>query len=79
MMGANPDMTLQKHAYAKYGNRKVKEWHKAGKLHPRRDNGRVWYPAVELMLAAQGDTLNLLALTPAARDELAEYLKNLNQ
>ena len=76
IMGSTPEMTLQKNAYAKYGNEKVKEWHKKGMLHPRRINGRVWYPAIELMLAAQSDILGLLNLLPYAKDELNEYIKS---
>ena len=65
MMGHDKEMMLQKTAYAKYGNKTVKKWHKAGLLHPKRIEGCVYFPAIELLLASQTEMVN--RLTPMAK------------
>ena len=70
--GQDKDMMLQKTAYAKYGNKTVKKWHRAGLLHPKRVDGCIYFPAVELLVASQAEMVN--RLTPMAKDELRDYL-----
>ena len=72
MMGHTKDMIMQKEAYARYGNRTVKKWHKAGLLHPKREqNGGsryIMFPLVELILASQAEITS--KLSPMAKDEM---------
>jgi hypothetical protein len=75
MMGAREDVMLQKEAYSRYGNRAVKRWHKAGLLHPKRVDGCIYFPAVELMIASQTELVN--RLTPSADAEIADFMLNL--
>ena len=68
MMGGCSDMMLKTQAYAKYGNKTVKKWHKDGLLHPKRQGTCVYYPVIELMVASQSEIVN--RLTPNALDEI---------
>ena len=71
MMGQDKDMMLQKQAYARYGNKTVKRWHKAGLLHPKRVDRCVYFPAIELLIASQSEMMN--RLSPMASDEILGY------
>ena len=72
MMGCDKDMILKTSAYAKYGNKTVRKWHKAGLLHPKRVGTCVYFPVIELLLASQAEMVN--RLTPMANDEIRAYL-----
>lgn len=74
MGGSDKNMLLQKQAYARYGNKTVKRWHKAGLLHPKRIDGCIYFPAIELLVASQTEMIN--SLTPMASDEVKEYVIN---
>ena len=68
MMGGCKDMILKKDAYAKYGNKTVKKWHKEGLLHPKRSGTCVYFPTIELMIASQAEQVS--RITPNASDEI---------
>ena len=70
--GHDKDIMLQKTAYAKYGNKTVKKWHKSGLLHPKRVEGCIYFPVIELLIASQTEIVN--RLTPMAQGELRDYL-----
>ena len=76
MMGGCQDLMIQKEAYAKYGNKTIKKWHKEGLLHPKKmKNGSydsVYYPVIELLIASQSEVVS--KLTPNASSETQEYL-----
>ena len=72
MMGHDRDMMLQKQAFARYGNKTVKKWHKSGQLHPKRIGGCVYFPVVELLIASQAEMVN--RLTPMASDEIKDFI-----
>ena len=76
MMGGCQDLMIQKEAYAKYGNKTIKKWHKEGLLHPKRvhfGNGtRIYYPVIELLIASQSEVVS--KLTSNASSEIQEYL-----
>ena len=69
--GYEKDRLLQKTAYARFGSKNVKRWHKSGLLHPKRQNGCIYYPTIELVLAQQRETLNIL--TPNAQEEIRDF------
>jgi len=76
VMGGCKDMMIQKEAYAKYGNKTVKKWHKAGLLHPKRvenwGSKYIMYPVIELIVASQSEIAS--RLTPNASGEIVAWL-----
>ena len=73
IMGGCADVMLMKNAKAKYGHGNVKKWHKSGYLHPKRgDDGCIYFPVVELMIASKTDEIQRL-LTPNASEEIRSF------
>jgi len=77
MFGNEKGDIMQKEAFAKFGNKQVKKWHKAGLLHPQRKNGCIYYPLIELYMAVQRELIT--KITPCACGEIENFTLKLSK
>ena len=71
MLGFEKGNILQKDAYARFGNKDVKRWHKAGLLHPKRIDGCIYFPLIELYMARYSEII--ACVSPNASREIVDF------